>query len=88
MRVLAVAPSGPAAQAGLTAGDVVVAVDGEGVPRTEDLAATIAKRSIDKTVRLLVCRKGEFRDVMVALQTSPGPLRASGPTDAVTSGTP
>jgi S1-C subfamily serine protease len=89
VRILAVAPSAPAAQAGITAdGDVVIAVDGEGTPRPEDLAATIAKRSVGKTVRLLVCRRGEFRDVMVELQASPGPPHAPGPTDAVTSSRP
>jgi S1-C subfamily serine protease len=73
VRVLAVAPGGPAALAGLTAhDDVIVAVDGRKVHEPADLAAEIARRSVGDRVQLLVGGRGGFRDVVVALQAAPG----------------
>lgn len=72
VRLLAVAPNGPAALAGLTPkSDVVVAVDGQKVGTPDELAREIAKRSPGDRLRLLVFRAGEFRDVTVALQAAP-----------------
>lgn len=72
VRVLAVAPGSPAAQASLSPdGDVVVAVDGDAVHGPEDLAAAIAKRTVGQRTQLLICRGNAFREITILLQAAP-----------------
>jgi C-terminal processing protease CtpA/Prc len=60
--VLRVAPQTPAARAGLEAGDVVVAVNGDPVDGVRDLRRGVAAAR-DREVELEVVRKGERREV-------------------------
>ncbi len=72
VRVAAVAPGGPAEQAGLKpSADVIVAVDGQPIASSDALAGTIAKHAPGETVQLLVYGGGAFRQVAVALRETP-----------------
>jgi serine protease Do len=72
---MGVAPGSPAEKAGLKASgespDVIVAVEGQPVETPEQLAASIAKRAIGQTVKLLVFSQGKFREVPVTLRAAP-----------------
>jgi S1-C subfamily serine protease len=67
----AIFPGSPAADAGLTEGDIVVAVDGEAVDADHDLATRVLPHSPGDTVRLTVVRGNETLDVVVTLGTLP-----------------
>jgi serine protease Do len=62
---------GPAAKAGLLAGDVITAVDGSPVKDARDLARQIGALGPGVTVRLTVWRKGEEKTFSVALGELP-----------------
>ncbi|MEX0709648.1 MAG: trypsin-like peptidase domain-containing protein [Chloroflexota bacterium] len=70
----AIFPGSPAAAAGLTEGDIVVAVDGEAVDADHDLATRILPHSPGDSVRLSVIRGDETLDVVVTLGTLPEDL--------------
>jgi serine protease Do len=57
--VSSVAPDGPAAKAGLQAGDVVLSFDGKEVPDMHRLPLMVAETDVDKTVDIVVFRKGQ-----------------------------
>ncbi|MBJ3774755.1 Do family serine endopeptidase [Acuticoccus mangrovi] len=59
----------PADQAGLTAGDAILSVDGKKVDGPRDLARTISSRSPGDTVTLKIWRQGKAEDVDVKLGT-------------------
>lgn len=71
--ITVVSPGSPAAEAGLTESDVVVAVDGQQVSSMIDLAATIRTNAPGESVVLTVSRSGEEREVTVTLGTAPPP---------------
>lgn len=73
---------GPAARAGLRAGDVVVAVDGEPVREGRDLLRAVLRRDVGARVRLEVIRGG--RRVSLVLTTAERPGAAG--EDATTPG--
>jgi serine protease Do len=58
---------GPADKAGIKAGDVILGVDGQDVPRSEDLPRMIAPHQPGSSVRLTVWHDHQKRDVSVAL---------------------
>jgi putative serine protease PepD len=65
--------AGSAAQdAGLQAGDTVVAVDGDGVTGAESLTAQVRERAPGTEVTLTVVRDGQSLDVPVVLDTREG----------------
>jgi len=64
-------PGGPAAAAGLAAGDVVTEVDGEAVQDPEDLARAIEDDAPGDRVRVTVSRGGAERSVEVTLGDRP-----------------
>jgi len=64
-------PGGPAAAAGLAAGDVVTEVDGEAVQDPEDLARAIEDDAPGDRVRVTVTRGGAERSVEVTLGDRP-----------------
>jgi len=64
-------PQGPAGAAGLEAGDIVIAVDGEDVTSMADLAGRIQQRSPGEDVEVTVVRDGEELSVTVPLGERP-----------------
>jgi putative serine protease PepD len=69
--VAAVQPGGPADDAGVEDGDVVVAVDGQEVGAADDLATAIASRAPGDEVTLTVERDGETVEIEVTLGRRP-----------------
>ena len=67
----AVFPDSPAAQAGLQAGDVITAVDGDRVDADSDLADHILPHQPGDQITLTVIRDGRQMDVTVTLGTLP-----------------
>ena len=67
----AVFPDSPAAQAGLQAGDVITAVDGDRVDADSDLADHILPHQPGDEITLTVIRDGSQMDVTVTLGTLP-----------------
>jgi serine protease Do len=57
----------PAEKAGVRQGDVIVAVDGQEVPHSEDLPRLVARHSPGTQVKLAVMRDRQKRDVDVTL---------------------
>jgi serine protease Do len=75
----------PAANAGIKAGDVILAVDGQDVPRSEELPRMIARHAPGSHVKLTVLHDRQKRDVDVTLvamkddRESAGSAPRSGP---------
>jgi S1-C subfamily serine protease len=67
----AVFPGSPAAKAGLTDGDVVVAVDGQKLDMTHDLSALILPHEPGDTIILRVLRSDSTTELQVTLGTLP-----------------
>jgi putative serine protease PepD len=63
----AVQPGGPAARAGLRAGDVVVAADGKPVTSAEELIVAIRKHAPGERITLTYLRDGHRRTAVVVL---------------------
>ena len=64
-------PGGPAAQAGLKTGDVVLAVDGVGVDDMQGLNYRIATHKAGDTPTMKISTNGQARDVTVKLSLPP-----------------
>ncbi|MEK1889459.1 MAG: Do family serine endopeptidase [Phyllobacterium sp.] len=75
---------GPAAKAGVAAGDVITAVNGDTVSDPRDLAKKIAAVEAGKDVELTVWRDGKAKAVNVAIKAMPGDdtVAAATPQDA------
>jgi putative serine protease PepD len=71
--VQGVTPGGPAARAGLRAGDVIVGVDGSTVRDHDDLSRIVSGLEPGEGVEIEVTRDGEVRSFQVELGTRPGP---------------
>jgi S1-C subfamily serine protease len=65
--VVSVAPGGPAASAGITAGDVITSVAGQPVISTQQLATVLAGQDVGKTVPVDVVSTSGKRTVQVTL---------------------
>ncbi len=57
--VSSVTPDGPAAKAGVQAGDVIISFDGKEVPEMRRLPLMVAETEVDKAVNMTVFRKGK-----------------------------
>jgi len=79
-------PGGPAAQAGILAGDVIIRFDGKSVPNDKRLPQIVAGTEVGKAVDVVLVRKGQEMTVKVTL----GELEksADAKTDEKTPGTP
>jgi serine protease Do len=60
-------PEGPAAAAGMRAGDVILSFDGVEVADTRDLVRRVAATAVGKSVRVLVFRDGATQTLTVVL---------------------
>jgi putative serine protease PepD len=72
-----VAAGGPAASAGLKAGDVVTAVDGKQITGSSDLVAAIAARAPGDRIQLTVRRGSDTLTLTATLGTQPAAQRAA-----------
>jgi putative serine protease PepD len=68
----AIVPGGPAADAGLEAGDVILAMDGKTVQGSSELIVAIRSKQPGDTVTLTVRRDGSERQVEVTLAAHEG----------------
>ena len=69
--ISSVVANGPAAKAGLKAGDVIISVEGQPVDDTNAFDYRFATRPLGGTAKLVVLRAGREVTVPVALQTAP-----------------
>ena len=69
-RVAEVTPGGPADQAGLQAGDMVTAIDGEPVGDSTSLVVAIRDNAVGDSVTLTVERAGDTQDIPVTLSAA------------------
>lgn len=69
--ITGVAGGSPAQRAGLNVGDVIVAVDGRGLVRAEQLAAVISASQPDRHLKLQIVRGSTTTSVTVVLSTPP-----------------
>jgi serine protease Do len=60
-------PAGPAAEAGMLAGDVIVSFDGQNVTDTRELVRRVSETDVGKTVRVVVLREGKSTTLQVTL---------------------
>ena len=69
--VMSLAAAGPAAKAGLVAGDIVLTVNGRSAPSLRRLAAELAAVGIGKPAELLVIRGGKLIAVQATIEARP-----------------
>jgi serine protease Do len=68
---------GPAAKAGLKAGDVVVRFDGKDVKEMRDLPRLVADTAVDKEVDVVVVRKGKEETLRLKIARMPDDEKAA-----------
>jgi S1-C subfamily serine protease len=69
--VYGVSPGGPAAEARVQPGDILVAIDGKSLATVEDLFASLREKRPGQTVRLTLTRGGNRENVDVQLSDKP-----------------
>jgi S1-C subfamily serine protease len=75
LMILSVEADAPADKAGLTIGDILLALDGTAVSDTDDVQAVLAGREVGAVVRAGILRGGEVREVEIALGERPARKR-------------
>lgn len=70
-----VIPDGPAAEAGLQAGDVITAIDGQAINRENNLASIISQHQPGDTITVTLQRDGGEQMLDVTLSEAPENLR-------------
>jgi serine protease Do len=79
--VASVTPDGPAAEAGIEPGDVILRFDGEEVAEMRDLPRMVAETPVGKTVRVVVFRDGRTQTIKVRLGRLESQEAASAPAE-------
>ena len=69
--VLEVEPNGPADQAGVVIGDILMGMNGKAVMRLEDVQAHLHGEQIGKTIRAGFLRGGVKREVEIVVAERP-----------------
>ena len=69
--VSGLAPNGPALDAGLKLGDIILQVDGKPVPHVDALGYRLATAGIGRTVELSVLSKGQEKKLALVLDLAP-----------------
>ena len=75
-------PPGPAAEAGMKAGDVILSFDGKEIETTRELVRMVGNAEVGKTVRVVVFRDGATQTLKVTLgrrETAEGAIRTAQP---------
>jgi serine protease Do len=75
-------PEGPALEAGMKSGDVILSFDGQDVQDTRELVAKVGNTAVGATVRLVVFRDGGTETILVTLgrrETAEGAVPAVQP---------
>jgi len=70
--VLSLEPQGPAAQAGVLIGDVLVSLAGEAVADTDDIQTALELKGVGQAIEALVVRGGAPRTLSVTIGERPG----------------
>jgi S1-C subfamily serine protease len=65
IRVVSVAPGGPAAQAGLRPGDVIVAAGGQPIEGASQLVSAVERTGVGSALVLTVSRAGQVLQLQV-----------------------
>jgi S1-C subfamily serine protease len=71
LMVMQVAPDGPAAKAGVLAGDILVAIEGATASRPTEIARQFGPESIGKQIELRIIRSGALRTLMATITARP-----------------
>ncbi|MBK6418671.1 MAG: PDZ domain-containing protein [Ignavibacteria bacterium] len=66
-----VATDGPADDAGIEPGDVIIAINGRPTLRDEDVNIAILDGEVNQKLKLTVLRSGEKKDLTMTLQARP-----------------
>jgi S1-C subfamily serine protease len=74
VQVMALAPGGPAEEAGVEVGDVIVAVDGDPVEDNQDLQELLLAHEPEEEVTITVARASGTEDIAVTLGIRPLPI--------------
>ena len=74
VQLLEVVPDGPAAKAGLRAGDLLIRANGKDVAATSDLGRELDRRAPGDPLTLTVLRDGKPREARVVLGVPPPPI--------------
>ena len=72
MEVASVTEGGPCAQAGVKAGDLIIAVDGEEITMLEELTEIMESKVIGQKVTLKIVRNNTVTEFVVDLGTLQG----------------
>src|SRR6516225_7013363 len=71
LMIMGVAKDGPAAQAGVLAGDILVTIGGEGVSRPANVAQRLGPEAIGQPIELRLLRAGKILSLMAIVATRP-----------------
>jgi len=71
LMIMGVAKDGPAAQAGVLAGDILVTIGGEGVSRPANVAQRLGPEAIGQPIELRLLRAGKILSLMATVAARP-----------------
>ncbi|HVU59970.1 MAG TPA: trypsin-like peptidase domain-containing protein [Candidatus Saccharimonadales bacterium] len=72
--------NGPAAKAGLQAGDIITKIDGTAIDQNNSLTAMIDKDKVGQTITLTIVRSGKTKQLNVTLGATPADTNTSNTT--------